>query len=161
MQSITIERRFRGPPNSANGGYVCGLLAKGMDRGAEITLRAPPPLDTPLHLLAGADGSIQLLGSGKILTMPNRLPVGLLTTNIITRFPLVSYADQVAHTGMDSAYMRVLRRGPSKQRQGSSRRPGFPIPISLPVMGVSLKSSFGLRSTVRRAMPASAPAISG
>ncbi len=67
MQSITIERRFRGPPNSANGGYVCGLLAKGMDRGAEITLRAPPPLDTPLHLLAGADGSIQLLGSGKLL----------------------------------------------------------------------------------------------
>ena len=67
MQSITIERRFSGPPNSANGGYVCGLLAKSMDGGAEITLRAPPPLDTPLHLLAGVDGSIQLLGAGTLL----------------------------------------------------------------------------------------------
>jgi len=27
MQTITIPRRFRGPPNSGNGGYVCGLLA--------------------------------------------------------------------------------------------------------------------------------------
>jgi hypothetical protein len=28
MQSITIEKRYCGPPNSANGGYACGLVAK-------------------------------------------------------------------------------------------------------------------------------------
>jgi NADPH:quinone reductase-like Zn-dependent oxidoreductase len=27
MQTMTIARRFRGPPNSGNGGYVCGMLA--------------------------------------------------------------------------------------------------------------------------------------
>ena len=28
MQTMTIPRRFRGPPNSGNGGYVCGMLAR-------------------------------------------------------------------------------------------------------------------------------------
>ena len=45
MQSIRIDRRFCGPPNSGNGGYVCGLLAAHIDGGAEITLRVPPPLE--------------------------------------------------------------------------------------------------------------------
>src|SRR5438552_14612416 len=44
MRSVVIERRFCGPPNSANGGYVCGLLAAHIDGNAEITLLAPPPL---------------------------------------------------------------------------------------------------------------------
>jgi hypothetical protein len=50
---ISIERRFRGPPDSGNGGYVCGLLGKQFDGPAEVTLRAPPPLETPLQLLPG------------------------------------------------------------------------------------------------------------
>jgi hypothetical protein len=28
MQTMTIARCFRGPPNSGNGGYVCGMLAR-------------------------------------------------------------------------------------------------------------------------------------
>jgi hypothetical protein len=28
MQTMTIARRFCGPPNSENGGYVCGRLAR-------------------------------------------------------------------------------------------------------------------------------------
>jgi hypothetical protein len=46
MQTITIARRFRGPPNSGNGGYVCGMLARYITGAAEVTLRAPPPLET-------------------------------------------------------------------------------------------------------------------
>src|SRR5512138_2743309 len=54
MAPITIDTRFRGPPNSANGGYACGLLARHVDkRGAEVTLRAPPPLARPLDVVAG------------------------------------------------------------------------------------------------------------
>ena len=47
---IVIERRFRGPPDSGNGGYVCGLLGKLIDGPAEVTLRAPPPLEKPLRI---------------------------------------------------------------------------------------------------------------
>jgi hypothetical protein len=47
---IVIERRFRGPTESGNGGYTCGLVARFVDGPAEVTLRVPPPLDTPLTI---------------------------------------------------------------------------------------------------------------
>jgi len=41
--------RFNGPPDSANGGYACGVIAAQVPAGlVEVTLRHPPPLDTPL-----------------------------------------------------------------------------------------------------------------
>ena len=42
--SLTVARRFCGPPGSGNGGYVCGLIAGFLDGPAEVTLRLPPPL---------------------------------------------------------------------------------------------------------------------
>ena len=42
-----IRKRFCGPPNSGNGGYVCGLLANALGEPAQVTLHAPPPLDPP------------------------------------------------------------------------------------------------------------------
>lgn len=55
MSELIIDRRFRGPPASANGGYACGLLALFIDGPAEVTLRLPPPLDTALAV-ERADG---------------------------------------------------------------------------------------------------------
>jgi hypothetical protein len=52
---LVIPARFNGPPGSANGGYACGLLAAHVDGVAEVTLRAPPPLDTPLDLVRDRD----------------------------------------------------------------------------------------------------------
>ena len=51
METMTIPHRFRGPPNSGNGGYVCGMLARQIAGAAEVTLRAPPPLETKLDLV--------------------------------------------------------------------------------------------------------------
>jgi hypothetical protein len=45
---IVIERRFRGPSGSGNGGYTCGRVAAFASGPAEVTLRLPPPLDRPL-----------------------------------------------------------------------------------------------------------------
>jgi hypothetical protein len=59
-ERITIARRFRGPPDSGNGGYVCGLLATYLDGPAEVTLRKPPPLDTPLAV-ARREGGVALI----------------------------------------------------------------------------------------------------
>ena len=64
-QGIVIDRRFRGPPNSVNGGYACGVVAEGIDGVATATLRLPPPLDTPLTLLR--DGEKNRLMSGETL----------------------------------------------------------------------------------------------
>ncbi|MBN2297475.1 MAG: hypothetical protein JXM72_02720 [Deltaproteobacteria bacterium] len=47
-ENITIAKRFCGPSDSGNGGYVCGLLASYIDGTAEVMLRQPPPLEKPL-----------------------------------------------------------------------------------------------------------------
>ncbi|MEM1119876.1 MAG: hypothetical protein AAGJ18_05470 [Bacteroidota bacterium] len=52
MTSITINQRFCGPPNSGNGGYTAGIIATNLPFNPEITLRVPPPLNTPLQLIA-------------------------------------------------------------------------------------------------------------
>ena len=46
---LRIGRTYNGPPDSANGGYVCGLIASKIDGDAQITLRKPPPLETELY----------------------------------------------------------------------------------------------------------------
>src|SRR3954454_24049517 len=60
MTSEIIDKRYCGPPNSGNGGYVCGRLARHIPGGAEVTLRAPPPLDRPLDIVATNDGPWEL-----------------------------------------------------------------------------------------------------
>jgi hypothetical protein len=47
---IVIDRRFRGPADSANGGYACGLIARAVGGPAVVTLRSPPPLYMPLRV---------------------------------------------------------------------------------------------------------------
>ena len=54
-QEIVIDPRFRGPPNSANGGYACGVIGEGIDGIATATLRRPPPLDVPLSLVGDSE----------------------------------------------------------------------------------------------------------
>ena len=60
-QAIIIPERFNGPLDSANGGYVCGVVSAMIEGDAEVTLRSPPPLETPLQVERGADGSVEIL----------------------------------------------------------------------------------------------------
>jgi hypothetical protein len=62
LSQIVIGRQFCGPPNSGNGGYVCGVLARSVQGAATAVLRAPIPLDQPLHL-SMADGEVVLSGA--------------------------------------------------------------------------------------------------
>jgi hypothetical protein len=49
--TIIIPARYNGPANSGNGGYSAGALAELVDGSARISLKAPPPLDTPLTVV--------------------------------------------------------------------------------------------------------------
>ncbi len=62
---IVIRRRYRGPVDSGNGGYVCGVLAGFVAGEAEVTLRLPPPLERPLDV--EGDGERILLLDGDAL----------------------------------------------------------------------------------------------
>jgi hypothetical protein len=73
---LTIARRFNGPPESGNGGYVAGLLA---ERYAEffgdvpdyaavrVTLRKPPPLETEMSIRQLPDSDSLRLTLGNLL----------------------------------------------------------------------------------------------
>src|SRR6266487_5469322 len=58
---LVIAPRFCGPPDSGNGGYVCGLVAARVDGLAEVTLRRPPPLATAMTVERDDDGSVRVL----------------------------------------------------------------------------------------------------
>ena len=64
-ETVTIDRRYRGPLRSANGGYACGLLGSRVGAAAEVTLRLPPPLERPLTIRP--DGERLLLEDGDLL----------------------------------------------------------------------------------------------
>jgi hypothetical protein len=84
---VVIERRFRGPPDSAQGGYACGLVAGWVDGAcASVSLRLPPPLERPLELRRGDGGAASLLDAGRLvaegapadlrLEVPEPVPLG-------------------------------------------------------------------------------------
>jgi hypothetical protein len=64
--SAIFPSRFRGPAGSANGGYACGVVAGLVNHPVvEVTLRAPPPLDTriPVERLEGNQVLLKLEGN--------------------------------------------------------------------------------------------------
>ena len=70
VETLTIDRRFRGPAQSGNGGYVCGRIARHVPGTATVRLAIPPPLDTPLHIDV-TDGVARLM-SGTTLVGEGR-----------------------------------------------------------------------------------------
>ena len=77
MAPLVIAPRFCGPPDSGNGGYACGLIADRLDGQAEITLRAPPPLATPMTVEHRAGGSARVLHGRTLVAEGTCLPGGL------------------------------------------------------------------------------------
>lgn len=64
--TLTVQSRFRGPTTSGNGGYVAGLLAAEFPAGGgpvTVTLRTPPPLETPLSVSPSSEGVSLMDGS--------------------------------------------------------------------------------------------------
>jgi hypothetical protein len=57
--TLTVPSRFCGPPGTANGGYMCGRVARYLDGPVTVTLRRPPPLDVPMTV--EADGTLRVL----------------------------------------------------------------------------------------------------
>jgi hypothetical protein len=64
---IIIARRFRGPKDSGNGGYSTGVVGVRIGSTAEVTLRAPPPLERPLDVERAADGSLTMRHGERVI----------------------------------------------------------------------------------------------
>ena len=70
-EAFSIARRFCGPPQSGNGGYVCGRLGKHLLGSVAVRLRVPPPLD--VELLVEASGTEARLLQGSTVVAEARL----------------------------------------------------------------------------------------
>lgn len=68
LESVVINPRFRGPPDSANGGYACAMAAQSIAGPAEVTLHAPPPLGQPLKIRQDHENVILLEGDQVVAT---------------------------------------------------------------------------------------------
>lgn len=64
---LVVPARFNGPADSGNGGYSAGLLAARLAGPATVELRAPPPLDTPLRVIATGTGLEALHGDTLVM----------------------------------------------------------------------------------------------
>ncbi len=53
--TITISKQFCGPPNTGNGGYVCGMLDRQTGFLSEVTLKKPTPLEKELSITQEGD----------------------------------------------------------------------------------------------------------
>lgn len=72
---IRIDHRYRGPPDSGNGGYVAGVVARALGgSNVEVTLRAPPPLGVELDLKTDGDEA-RLLHGDTLIASARRMAV--------------------------------------------------------------------------------------
>ena len=89
MRTMTIARRFRGPPNSGNGGYVCGMLARHIPGAAEVALRAPSLLETELDVIEVEAGRWELRQGTATIA------IGRATTLDMNRLERATYNEAV------------------------------------------------------------------
>jgi hypothetical protein len=81
MAELIIPSRYRGPARSGNGGWTSGSLAEQVVSTAdvpavEVTLRQPPPLETPLTVQAlAADDPANARGVALTVLLAGAVPV--------------------------------------------------------------------------------------
>ncbi|ANH37135.1 hypothetical protein I601_0685 [Nocardioides dokdonensis FR1436] len=71
---LLVPARFNGPAGSGNGGWSAGALASYVDADGgpvEVTLRQPPPLDTPMEVVED-DGTWTALRDGAAVLSARR-----------------------------------------------------------------------------------------
>jgi hypothetical protein len=67
MKTLTVARRFCGPPTSSNGGYFAGLVASLASDTLAVRLLKPPPLDTELAVTESADGALEVRNGNELI----------------------------------------------------------------------------------------------
>lgn len=109
VTELIVPRRFCGPPDSGNGGWTAGALAALDDADApddhsaswpaiEVSLRQPPPLDTPLLLTT--DGGVTTASfGGSVVATAQRVDRALGEVDPVD--PVTAEAAQASYPGHD------------------------------------------------------------
>jgi hypothetical protein len=108
QESIIVPARFRGPPESGNGGYVAGVVAERFSAevlagaAVEVTLRAPTPLDRAMTLRRTDGQSLQMLLGETLIAEAKRAALSLE----IPEPP--SYADALAAQPQSASFLENI-----------------------------------------------------
>ncbi|WP_210649264.1 hypothetical protein [Nocardioides sp. SYSU D00065] len=111
MSELIVPRRFCGPPDSGNGGWTAGALAacvEATDPGSrarraapqpiEVSLRRPPPLDTPL--VVTTEGGVTMLAHEQTV-VASAQPAGRDLTEVEPVDPATAAAAASTYPGHD------------------------------------------------------------
>lgn len=120
MDSISIDSRFCGPPDSGNGGYTCGRLAAYIEGPAKVRLRIPPPLDRALRVVRDADGRVQLLDGERLIAEAWRSTVDV-PIPVAPSFPTASEAGKRFRGFEDHFYPGCFVCGPERETRDGLR----------------------------------------
>jgi hypothetical protein len=98
--TLTIDPRFNGPPDSGNGGYTCGRLARFVDAEAvEVTLRLPPPIGRALE--------VERAGGAAVLRDGDAVVAEANPTEVAASAPSPVDAGEAAEAAVDSPFLEV------------------------------------------------------
>ena len=126
---VTIDRRYCGPPDSGNGGYSCGTIAAALGDGpVEVTLRSPPPLDTPLELVDTGEEEVTASSGDGVVGVARRVDLDI----DVPTFPGLAEAHRAA-AAFDVDEYAATHPFPTCFTCGPARREGdglrcFPAP---------------------------------
>jgi hypothetical protein len=125
-ETVVIDRRFRGPSDSANGGYACGVLARRLDGAVEVTLRSPPPLEEALQVTSEESG-LALRQGDALLAEARRSELDLKVPDTVSLDEAVA-ASQGSRVFGDHPYRACFGCGPERTGEDGLRL--FPGPIA-------------------------------
>ena len=158
---LTIARRYCGPPESGNGGWVSGMVSEHVPTTADrpavtVRLASPPPLDRPLDLVleapASAEPVVRLLDGDHLVASATAAPAF-----VEDAAPPVSPAEAreaegryeglenhpfptcfACGTGRDPADALCLRPGPLDDGSGRYAATWVPREVSVPLVWAAL-----------------------
>ncbi len=93
-ETLKVDKRFCGPPSSANGGYIAGLLSTHLvpsdDEAVEVTLKAPIPFDVNLDIHE-INGEVELrhvdltVATARVVEFDLRAPTAPVDAAVLAR----------------------------------------------------------------------------
>jgi hypothetical protein len=128
MAELVIDERFRGPPESGNGGYVAGALAAHVDAPAvEVRLVTPPPLGRPLAVVRGAEGQVELRDGERVVAIarPGRLELEI--PDPVSLEEAIAAASRTRARPEDHPFPTCFGCGPRRERGDALRHVCGPV----------------------------------
>jgi hypothetical protein len=127
--TVSIAAQFRGPPESGNGGYACGLAAGPLHVDAAVVrLRVPPPLERPLRVERG-DGSGSLVDGDVVVADARSADLDLESPPPVSYRAAVTARDRldVDDYAAEHPFPTCFTCGPHRQRGDGLQI--FPSPV--------------------------------